>query len=174
VIYEEYDRGDQAATVVVRMPLDGPGGAVESLKPTIVKYEAALPSAKVRYAPPAGSVAPPPPPEPVDGLIVDATGTGFKPALVNRILAQNGSVILAPSTIAPEIRARRGCGDYTGDVGKAKAILGNHGVRNPLVIKAASLQGTTDLKLSEQDRLAIFAANKKTRFLEGAKVVFVL
>jgi hypothetical protein len=174
VIFEEYDKGDEMAVVVVRMPLDGPGGAIESLKPMIVKYEAALPAANVRYTPPAGSVPPPPPPEPVDGLIVDATGTGFKPALVNRILAQSGAVILAPSTIAPEILARRGCGDYTGDVGKAKAILGNHGVRNPLVIKVVGLQGVTDLKVSEQDSLAIFAANKKTRFLEGANVVFVL
>jgi hypothetical protein len=174
VIYEEYDKGDEAAVVVVRMPLDGPGGAIESLKPTIAKYEAALPAATVRYAPPASAVAPPLPPDPVDGLIVDATGTGFRPALVNRILAQSGAVILAPSTIAPEILARRGCGDYTGDIGKAKAILGNQGARNPLVIKVVGVQGTTDLKVSEQDSFAIFAANKKTRFLEGAKVVFVL
>jgi len=174
VIYEEYDKGDEAAVVVVRMPLDGPGGAIESLKPAIVRYEATLPKATVRYAPPAGAVAPPPPPEPVDGLIVDATGTGFRPALVNRILAQSGAVILAPSTIAPEILARRGCGDYTGDIGKAKAILGSQGARNPLVIKVMGLQGTTDLKVSDQDSLAIFEANKKTRFLEGAKVVFVL
>jgi hypothetical protein len=47
-------------------------------------------------------------------------------------------------------------------------------VRNPLVIKVVGLQGVTDLKVSEQDSLAIFAANKKTRFLEGANVVFVL
>jgi hypothetical protein len=174
VIYEEYDKGDEAAVVVVRMPLGGPGGAIEGLKPTIDKYEAALPAAKVRYTPPAGAVPAPPPPEPIDGLIVDATGTGFRPALVNRILAQNGAVILAPSTIAPEILARRGCGDYTGDVGKAKAILGNHGARNPLLIKVVGLQGPTDLKISEQDSLAVFSANKKTRFLEGAKVVFVL
>ena len=174
VIYEEYDKGDQAAVVVVRMPLDGPGGVIEDLKPMIIKYAAALPDASVRYAPPPAAVPPPPPPEPFDGLIVDATGTGFRPALINRILAQNGAVILAPSTIAPEILARRGCGDYTSEVGKAEAILRNLQSRNPLHIKVIGLQGTTDLRVSEKDSVSIFDANKKTRFLESARVVFVL
>ncbi|BAI80872.1 conserved hypothetical protein [Deferribacter desulfuricans SSM1] len=116
----------------------------------------------------------PPAPQVYDGLIVDTTGTNFRPALINRILNEKGEIIYDPTKIAEDILAQRGCGDYTNEIGKAKAILSERGVRNPLVVKAVGVVKFTDVKVSGDDATAIFSSNQKTNFLEGAKVVFVL
>ncbi|MGA1845719.1 hypothetical protein [Deferribacter abyssi] len=116
----------------------------------------------------------PPTPQVYDGLIVDTTGTNFRPALINRILNDKGEILYDPTKIAEDILAQRGCGDYTNEIGKAKAILSERGVNNPLIVKAIGVVKYTDVKISADDATAVFASNQKTNFLEGAKVVFVL
>ncbi len=113
-------------------------------------------------------------PQAYDALIVDAREQNFRPALVNRILTESGEIIYDPTKIAEEILAERGCGDYTNDPGKAQAILKERGAQNPLMVKAVGVAKFTDVKVSSDDASRIFAANQKTHFLEGAKVVFVL
>ena len=174
IVHEAYDERTETATVYVRISLDGPNGLTRNLLPTLIEQkDIGVPPAPA-YAPPAAPPPAPPAREPVDGLIVDATGKPFRPALVNRIIVGDGNVLFEPSKIAPEILARKGCGDYTSDLGKAKAILANHGAKNPLVIKAAGVARSTDAQVSETDAAAIFTENQKTNFLEGAQVVFVL
>ncbi|KAA0258136.1 hypothetical protein FHQ18_07000 [Deferribacter autotrophicus] len=116
----------------------------------------------------------PPAPRAYDGLIVDTTGTNFRPALINRILSDKGEILYDPTKIAEDILAQRGCGDYTNEIGKAKAILSERGVNNPLIVKAIGVVKYTDVKISADDATTVFASNQKTNFLEGAKVVFVL
>jgi hypothetical protein len=82
--------------------------------------------------------------------------------------------LFEPSKIPPDVLAKKGCGEYTNDVGKAKAILAERGAKHPLVVKVAAVQRSTDAQVSDADAAAIFTANQKTNFLEGAKVVFVL
>ncbi len=171
VVHEDYDERTETGTVYVQLSLDGPNGLTQNLLPEMLAQKAVdVPKASA-YAPPA---PPPPPSVPVDALIIDATGKPFRPALVNRIVVVNGGTLFEPSKIAPEILAKRGCGDYTSDVGKAKAILASHGAKNPLVVKAAGVQRSTDAEISDSDAAAVFSADKQTPFLEGAQVVFVL
>lgn len=173
VVHEDYDERTETGTVFVRISLDGPNGLTQSLLPMLIETKAGqVPKAPV-YAPPAPPPAAPAA-EPVDALIIDATGKPFRPALINRIVVANGSVLFEPSKIAPEILAKRGCGDYTSDLAKAKAILASHGAKNPLVLKAAGVVRSTDAQVSENDAAVIFAADQKTSFLAGAQVVFVL
>lgn len=173
VVHEEYDERTETATVFVRVSLDGPNGLTQSLLPTLIETKAVQVPAAPAFAPAAASAAVAAS-EPVDALIIDATGKPFRPALINRIVVANGSVLFEPSKIAPEILAKRGCGDYTSDLGKAKAILASHGAKNPLVLKAVGVVRSTDAQVSESDAAVVFTADQKTSFLEGAQVVFVL
>ena len=89
-------------------------------------------------------------------------------------MAQNDEILYDPTKIAQDILVERGAGEYTNDVGKAKAILSERGSKNPLVIKAKGVVKLTDVQVSGDDAATIFTANQKANFLEGAKVVFVL
>lgn len=172
VVHESYDEHKEVATVYVRLGLDGPSGLTQTLLPKMVeqKVSGALPAKQ--FAPPAQ--APPPSTEPADALIIDATGKNLRPALINRVVVSNGNVLFEPSKIPPEILAKKGCGDYTSDLGKAKAIAASHGAKHPLVIKAAGVTRSTDATVSEADATVIFTENQRSNFLEGAQVVFVL
>lgn len=171
VVHEEYDERTEVGKVYVQLSLDGPNGLTQSLLPPIIETKTSGMTPEPAFAPPA---PPPPPAQPVDALIIDATGKPFRPALINRIVVVNGTVLFEPSKIAPEILAKKGCGDYTSDIAKAKAILASHGAKNPLVLKASGVVRSTDAQVSEGDAAAIFAADKQTSFLAGAQVVFVL
>jgi hypothetical protein len=170
IVHEAYDERTEIGTVYVRVSLDGPNGLTRSLLPTMIAQKAV----DVPTAPPFAPPAAPPAAPTADALIVDATGKDFRPALINRIVAANGSVLFEPSKVAPEILAKRGCGDYTDDIGKAKAILASHGAKNPLVITVAAVRRSTDAQVSEGDAAVIFSANEKGNFLQSAHVVFVL
>lgn len=167
-IYEAYDPIKEVATVYLSVGIDGPNGLTGQILPQLLPL---LPPPPPAYVPP---VPTPPAPHAYDALILDITAHIFKPALINRILAQNGEILYDPTKIAQNILVERGAGDYTNDIGKAKAILSERGVRNPLIIKAAGVVKLTDVQVSTDDATNIFAANQKANFLEGAKVVFVL
>ena len=116
----------------------------------------------------------PVPVEPYDGMIIDATGQNFRPALINRIFTLKGEVLYDPSRVEEKILVEKGCGEYTNSVDKARDALQRRGVKNPMVVKAAGVAGPTDLQVSEEDAVKIFSVNQKTDFLSGAKVAFVL
>lgn len=171
VVHEAYDERTEIGTVFVRVSLDGPNGLTSTLLSTMIEQKAVTIPTAPQYAPAAVPAAPP---AAVDALIVDATGKNFRPALINRIVASNGSVLFEPSKIAPEILAKKGCGDYTSDLGKAKAILASHGAKNPLIISASGVVRSTDAQVSDGDASTIYNANEQGNFLEAAQVVFVL
>jgi hypothetical protein len=176
-ISKHYDPQKDVATVYIRLPIKGSGSVMEMVLPhlnTIVP-----PTPEPPYTPPTGTSLPPAPPSQAalpsaDGLIVDVTAHAFRPALINRILTEQGEILYDPSKIAQEILVERGSGDYTTDTGKAKAILSERGSSSPMTIRAQGVARRTDIQVSKEDAAAIFAANQQTNFLEGAKVVFVL
>ncbi|MBI3753614.1 MAG: hypothetical protein HY266_06180 [Deltaproteobacteria bacterium] len=169
VIQEAYDPTSEMAAVYVSISVHGSNGLTGQLLPQMLP--SLPPPSAPAYMPPA---APPAQAQPYDALILDIKEFSFKPALINRILAQNGEIIYDPTKIAQNILVERGAGDYTNDVGKAKAILSERGVKNPLIVKVAGVVKFTDVQVNGDDAANIFAANQKTNFLEGAKVVFVL
>jgi len=173
VVYDSYDSLTAIAVVYLAIKVDGADGLNGQLLPQILPT--LPPPTAPAYTPPAAAATlPVEPAQPYDALILDIKEHPFKPALINRILAQNGEILYDPTKIAQNILVERGAGDYTNDVGKAKAILSERGSKNPMVVKVVGVVKFTDVQVSGDDAAGIFSANQKANFLEGAKVVFVL
>ncbi|MEK7772862.1 MAG: hypothetical protein AAB307_00820 [Deltaproteobacteria bacterium] len=173
VIKEVYDPLSEMAGVYVSVPLTGPNGVIAMLLPQVIpvmplpQYQPYQPMAPVEAAQQAQA-------RNYDGLILDVREKPFKPALINRVLARNGEIIYDPTKVAQNILVERGAAEYTNDVGKARALLGERGSSNPLVVKAGGVVKSTDVELAPEDASTVFSSNQSNNFLEGAKVVFVL
>ena len=167
-IYKHYDPNEDLATVYVRMPLKGRNGLTGTVLPALTMPP---PSGSVPYAPPS---TPPESAPPADGLIVDVSAHRFRPAFINRILSVRGEILYDPSKVAQAIFVERGSGEYTTDVGKARALLSERGSRSPMTVEAAGVERMTNVQVSPADAAAIFAANQHASFLEAARVVFVV
>lgn len=182
VVYEGYNESTEMGVVYLRLRNMGPTGAIARLTTVTIASEAqrqpapARPTASAAAMPEPSSKpqAAPPVAKQHDALIVDASGTTFLPAIKNRVLAHDGRLLFGADVIAPEILARKPLADYTNDLGKAKAILRQYGVENPLVVRVSRLPTATDAQVTEEDTLTINAANQHAQFLEGAKVVFLM
>jgi hypothetical protein len=112
--------------------------------------------------------------DPFDGLIVDARGFQFRPAMVNRILTEKEQVVFDPSKILSNILVERGCGGFTSDNDKAKAMLENWGCRNPMLVKCTAVDQFTDAKISLDDAEMLYKHNLKTNLFAQARVVFMV
>ena len=112
--------------------------------------------------------------EPNDGLIIDTRGFQFRPALVNRILTEKNEIIFDPSKVVSNILVERGCGGFTTDINKAKALLKTWGSSNPMMVKSTGVIKLTDAQVSADDASAIFVHDQKSNLLAEARVVFVL
>ncbi len=171
VIYKDYNDRERSAMVLVKVGMTGP----ESFGDMMYKRLLGNPQAAHDLTSSAPPVSPGLVPiEPYDGMIVDATGESFRPALINRIFTLKGEVLYDPSRVEQKILVEKGCGEYTNSIEKARDALRQRGVRNPMVVKAAGVAGPTDLQVSEEDAVKIFSANQKTNFLAGARIAFVL
>jgi hypothetical protein len=175
VIYKDYNDQEGAATVLIKVGMSGPASFSDTMYRRLMGDPAVAPA----IATPARPAAPPPvvapmPVVPYDGMIIDATGQSFRPALINRIFTVRGEVLYDPSRVAQKILVEKGCGEYTNSVDKAKSALQGRGVTNPLIVKAAGTAGPTDLQVTDEDAGKIFSANQKTNFLAGARIAFVL
>ncbi|WP_319760935.1 hypothetical protein [Maridesulfovibrio sp.] len=111
---------------------------------------------------------------PVDGIIVDVRDFDFKPALVNRILTDKNEVLFDPSKVLNQVLIERGCGGYTTDLQKARALLESWGSKSPMVLKGKTVQNVTDAVVSVDDAATVFAYDQKYNLLAQARVVFVL
>jgi hypothetical protein len=111
---------------------------------------------------------------PVDGIIVDVRDFDFKPALVNRILTEKNEVLFDPSKVLNQVLIERGCGGYTTDLQKARALLDSWGSKSPMVLKGKTVQNVTDAVVSVEDASTVFAYDQKYNLLAQARVVFVL
>ncbi len=171
VIYKDYNDREGSAMVLVKVGMNGP----ESFGETMYKRLFGIPQARKDLTSSAPRVSlSPVPVEPYDGMIIDATGQSFRPALINRIFTLKGEVLYDPSRVEQKILVEKGCGEYTNSVDKARDALQHRGVKNPMVVRAAGTAGPTDLQVSEEDAVKIFSVNQKTDFLAAAKVAFVL
>ncbi|WP_419657126.1 conserved uncharacterized protein, DUF400 [Desulfosarcina variabilis str. Montpellier] len=112
--------------------------------------------------------------DPYDGLIVDARGFQFRPAMVNRILTEKEQVIFDPSKILGNILVERGCGGFTNDNDKAKVMLENWGSKNPMLVKCTDVDQFTDAKISLDDAEILYKHNLKSNLFAQARVVFMV
>ncbi|WP_321404323.1 hypothetical protein [Maridesulfovibrio sp.] len=111
---------------------------------------------------------------PVDGIIVDVRDFDFKPALVNRILTEKNEVLFDPSKVLNQVLIERGCGGYTTDLQKARALLETWGSKSPMVLKGKTVQNVTDAVVSVDDASTVFVYDQRYNLLAQARVVFVL
>jgi len=168
VIKEVYDPLSELGVVYITVPLTGPNGLLASVLPQVIPM---MPQGLTASIGPAPGLAAD---ENYDGLIIDARDFPLKPAVINRVVTKDSESVYDPSMVDPEILGKRGAAVYTDDLTKARELLGSLGSTNPLVVKAEGLSNSTDVSVGAEAASLILAADKKAKFLNGARVVFVL
>ncbi len=176
VVVQEYSKDKDMAVAIIKLGMHGPKGFASTMYDKMLKD----PQIKKTLTEVDGKPAPPFKHKPealsekYDGLIIDATGQSFRPALINRIFTAKGELLYDPSKISQKVLVEQGCGEYTNSVDKAKAALEKRGVTNAFIVTAAGAVGSSDLQVSDEDAVKIFSANQKGNFMSSAKVAFVL
>jgi hypothetical protein len=172
VVFQEYSPEKDSAIAIVKLGLHGPRGFASLLYNKMFsnpKLREALKCDKAPFKSETTRLD-----EAYDGLIIDATGQNFRPALINRIMAGKGEVLYDPAKVNQKILMEQGCGEYTDSVDKAKAALAARGVKNALLVKASGASSVADLLVTDADAVAIYSANQKGDFMLAARVAFVL
>jgi hypothetical protein len=108
------------------------------------------------------------------GLVVDCRGLGVKPAMVPRILDEDGNEIYGPATVNRRYAVRNGAAKY---IKKFNDALHDRRVgENPLIVKAVKSSGpnSCDIVISNSDAAKIIGTPANLSFLEEAGVIIVL
>jgi len=173
VVREDYVKGENYGVVTMRLAMHGHSSLYNSMAPVIKKPSEKLAPALPEFKPQVQAQT-----QPVvnnyDGLIILVTGTGFKPALANRIITENQNILFEPAKVTPKMLIERGCGGYTTSEAKAKALLATWGSKNPMIVKCTEVVRSTEAVVSTSDATTIFEQDQKSNILPQAKVVFVL
>lgn len=172
VVFQEYSKEKELAIAIIKIGVHGPNGFASAIYEKMNKYPDL--GKEIATYKPEFSAKPEKLDDVYDGLIIDATGQNFRPALINRIFARKGELLYDPAKVSQKVLVEQGCGEYTNNVDKAKAALEIRGVKNPLTVKASGAADVSDLQVSEEDAVKIFSADQRSKFLAGAKVAFVL
>jgi len=171
---EHYYPERKSAEVCLRLQVRGRGSLYETILP-LLKSDSTAPASQADYRPEPEATAPRAAgTADADGLIVDVRDMEFRPALANRIFNERGEVLFDPSKIVSSMLVERGCGGFTTDMQKARALLATWGCTAPAVVKPLKVTGLTDVQVSAADATAIFAGDQKAGYLGQARVVFVL
>lgn len=173
VVYKEYNEKDEVALVLIKVGMTGPGSFGEMIYKKVIG-DPNIGNKIVTPVKPVEMARTVTVDTKFDGIVIDATGLNFRPALINRILTLKGEMLYDPSKVSQKILIEKGCGEYTNSVTKAKIALESRGVKNPLIVKAAGTSNPTDLQVTDDDAVKIFSADQKAGFLADAKVAFVL
>jgi hypothetical protein len=176
VVFQDYDADRDTAVAIIKLGLHGPDGFATELYKSFaenknLRREATAIDGKParKFKGPAEGLS-----ERYDGLIVDASGLDFKPALFNRVLTGSDELIYDPTKLSQQNLAAYGSGKYTDSVDGARDALRSRGVKNPLVVKAVDIANGSDIRVEDDDAVKIFSANQRGKFLAAAKVAFVV
>jgi hypothetical protein len=108
------------------------------------------------------------------GLIIDARGTGLRPAMAPKILDEQGNEVYGSGYVSRDYAVQIGVVGYEKDINRAKT---NERVTdNPLIIKGIKSSGSNraDLVISNSDAQMVLAAAKNLNFMEQCKVMIIL
>jgi hypothetical protein len=108
------------------------------------------------------------------GLIIDARGTGLRPAMAPKIVDTQGNEVYGTGYVNREYAVQIGVIGYEKDLNRAR---GNERVTdNPLVVKAIKASGTNscDAVVSDADARMIVAAAQNLNFMEKCKVMIIV
>jgi len=108
------------------------------------------------------------------GLIVDARGSGLRPAMAARIIDEQGNEVYGSGYVSRDYAVQIGVVGYEKDINRARA---DERVKdNPMVVKGLKASGAnqTDIVISNSDAQRVLAAAKNLNFMEQCKVMFIL
>ncbi|RPI75662.1 MAG: hypothetical protein EHM45_14650 [Desulfobacteraceae bacterium] len=165
-----YDEERGQAEVCLRLNLYGPQGLYDYILPWL-KQNRIVPEYHLVYAAePTPAIALPD--SIPDGVIFDVRALPFQPALLNRILTSQDTLVFDPLRIDSEFLIAYGCGAYSADLPAARNLLLQRGSRNPLVLFVQELDRQTDVKVSPEQAGFLMASEKAFQVLSQAKIVF--
>jgi len=112
-------------------------------------------------------------PEPYTGLIVDGVGLGLRPALIPRLLDEEGRELYASTVITRKSAIQAGVVGYSKDI--IAASRQKRVTHNPLIVRGIEIRGVkkTDVILTNEDVKRIQQAEKTGHFLELSRVVII-
>ena len=111
--------------------------------------------------------------QPFTGLVVDARGLGFRPALLPAVLSQAGDQVYGADYVSREVALKNGLMSYHTRV---KRALNDERVgRRPMFVRAVAVRGRlkADVVVSDSDALLVHAAAKVHNFLREGRVVVI-
>jgi len=108
------------------------------------------------------------------GLIIDTRGLNMQPALVPKILNENGEEIYGSRYVSRDYAVVIGLAGYENDL--SRAMLNERVADQPLIIKGLRTSGPnkTDVVIHNEDALKIHNAAANMNFLHHCKVMFIL
>ncbi len=154
---------DKTIEITATIPMDNEL-ANSLLPPTIGKSPA------MQIMVPAGRVAPT-----FTGLIIDARGTGAIPALIPKIIDEDGKEVYGSAYVTRDWAVKWGMAGYAKSPEQASSYKDRIGP-NPGTFKVVRATGAsrTDLVISNNDALDVRAAAKAMKFLADCRVVVIL
>jgi hypothetical protein len=168
----DFNTEDKIAYELARLGISAPGELIAALHGELATQpdtRKALFGERLLYTLPAGI-----PPLENDGLIVEVGGTGFKPAVVNRIFASTGELVFDPCTGEKKAIIEATPPLFIGSQEDARRILEKRGLLNLLTVKAEAISSGSDLMVSTDDADKILAAEVERKLLTRRNVVYVL
>jgi len=108
------------------------------------------------------------------GLIVDARGLGAKPAMVPKIVNEDGKEVYGSAWISRDYAVREGMAGYLRELDQAKS---NPRVTDkPLIVKALRVSGDArvDLMISNADAAMLHSASQNLSMLEKCRVIILV
>lgn len=122
-----------------------------------------------------GTVAVPKTGNPVyTGLIIDAKGTGARPAMSPKIVDEDGREVYGSAYVSREFAIKQGIVGYAKDVNAAKQ--NERVTANPIVVKGLKTVGAggSDIVISNADAAGLRDVSKNLSFLEQTRVLVVV
>ncbi|MDH3382009.1 MAG: hypothetical protein OEL54_04850 [Flavobacteriaceae bacterium] len=108
------------------------------------------------------------------GLIIDARGSGVKPAMSPKVYDTDGKEVYGSAAVERSFALKLGIVGYAKDVNKAKS---NDRVKgNPLILKANLKQGakSSDLTITKTDADLLRQVEQSQTFLREARVLILI
>lgn len=166
----------QGATVMDKKYMsDGSVEVTVGMKLTGALADALLP--KTPPTPPTGltgTLTPAAPGQVYTGLIVDARGLGVRPAMVPKILNEDGKEVYGSAWVNRDYAVREGMVGYLKD--PLSAQTNPRVTDKPLMIKALKVSGDArvDIVIANADAAMIHGAAQNLSFLEKCRVIILV
>ena len=171
VIVDQRYEPDGTVEVRVRMPLHG--NLAQIVIPASLEKRKNLKPGEPPPVPQPVAAAPAPP-QVYTGLVVDARGLQARPAMLPRILDEDGKEVYGSANVDRECAVSQGMSGYARDLAAARS---NQRVTdNPITIKGlrTSSAGNADIVISNADSRQILATVENVSFMKKCRVMIVL